>query len=73
MWMEETRGTRINAARTHHVLATDAPTLATSCPFCMTMLRDGLADAGAGDKVSTLDVAEILAPVAISGRKVGTP
>ena len=62
MWMEETRGTRINAARTHQVLATDAQTLATSCPFCMTMLRDGLADAGAADKVSALDVAEILAP-----------
>jgi Fe-S oxidoreductase/nitrate reductase gamma subunit len=72
MWMEETRGTRINAARTHQVLATGAPTLATSCPFCMTMLRDGLADAGAGDKVSTLDVAEILAPVAISGPTAGS-
>jgi Fe-S oxidoreductase/nitrate reductase gamma subunit len=68
MWMEETRGTRMNAARTHQVLATDAETLATSCPFCMTMLRDGLADAGAADKVSTLDIAEILAPVAIAGR-----
>ena len=68
MWMEEKRGTRINAARTHQVLETDASTLATSCPFCMTMMRDGLADAGAADRVQTLDVAEILAPVAIAGR-----
>lgn len=70
MWMEETRGTRINAARVQEVLATGAPTLATSCPFCMTMLRDGLADAGAGDAVSTLDVAEMLAQVAVPGPTV---
>jgi Fe-S oxidoreductase len=70
MWMEETRGTRINAARVRDVLATGAPTLATSCPFCMTMLRDGLADAGAGDAVATLDVAEMLAQVAVPGRTV---
>ncbi len=72
MWMEEKRGTRINATRSHQVLATDAQTLATSCPFCMTMLRDGLADAGAGDRVSTLDVAEILAPAAVAGRTAGS-
>ena len=47
MWMEETRGTRINAERTRQALATGAETVATECPFCMTMLRDGLADAGA--------------------------
>ncbi len=67
MWMEETRGTRINAARAGQVVATGATTLATSCPFCMTMLRDGLADAGAGDGVTTLDIAEILAEVAAPG------
>ena len=38
MWMEETRGTRINAERTRQVLETGAATVATSCPFCMVML-----------------------------------
>ena len=47
MWMEETRGTRINAERTRQALETGAETVATSCPFCMTMLKDGLADAAA--------------------------
>ena len=46
MWMEETRGTRVNAARTLQVLETGASTVATACPFCMVMLRDGLTDAG---------------------------
>ena len=38
MWMEETRGTRINAERTRQVLETGATTVATACPFCMVML-----------------------------------
>ena len=75
MWMEETRGTRINAERTRQALETGAETVATSCPFCMVMMKDGLADAAAspgsdaggaspgGGVVSARDIAEILADV----------
>ena len=72
LWMEETRGTRINAERTREALATGVETVATGCPFCMTMLRDGLADAagGAPGTVSAMDVAEILAgSLAPAGRE----
>jgi len=62
MWMEETRGTRINAERTRQVLETGAATVATSCPFCMVMMGDGLAAAGDGASgVVALDVSELLA------------
>ena len=65
MWMEETRGTRINAERTRQAVATGADTLATGCPFCMTMLKDGLADAGRGvgteSPIESADIAELLA------------
>ncbi len=63
MWMEETRGTRINAARTEQALATDAEAVATECPFCMTMLKDGLeaAQSGTGGTVRAIDIAELLA------------
>jgi Fe-S oxidoreductase len=63
MWMEETRGTRINAERTRQALATGAGTVATNCPFCMTMMRDGLAAAPAdlAGTVSAVDIAELLA------------
>jgi len=79
MWMEETRGTRVNAARTLQVLDTGAETVATACPFCMVMLRDGLDEAGrgtdTGNPVSAQDIAEVLAsaiaPVgALAGRDV---
>ena len=69
MWMEETRGTRVNAARTQQALATGAETLATACPFCMVMLRDGLTDAGRGagsdHPVTSQDIAELLAEAAL--------
>ena len=61
MWMEETRGTRINAERTRQVLETGASTVATACPFCMVMLSDGLAAVDGGSAVAALDVSEVLA------------
>ena len=65
MWMEENRGTRIQAARTDQALATGAGTVATACPFCMVMLRDGIAEAGRGadtaDAVTSADISELLA------------
>ncbi len=57
MWMEESRGTRINAERTRQAIETGASTLATACPFCLVMLRDGVDEAAAGMEVQ--DVAEI--------------
>jgi Fe-S oxidoreductase len=61
MWMEETRGTRINAERTRQVLETGAETVATSCPFCMVMMSDGLAAADGGSAVNAMDISEVLA------------
>jgi Fe-S oxidoreductase len=75
MWMEETRGTRVNAERTRQVLATGADTLATACPFCMTMLRDGLVDAGrgpdTGDPILAQDISELLAAAIAPGGPIG--
>jgi Fe-S oxidoreductase len=73
MWMEEQRGTRINAERTRQALATGAETVATACPFCLVMMRDGVADAGErGQDVVVQDIAEILAaslpPRTLAGR-----
>ncbi len=61
MWMDETRGTRINEERTRQALETGAQVVAVECPFCMTMVGDGLATAGAADGVVALDIAELLA------------
>jgi Fe-S oxidoreductase len=61
MWMEEHFGKRVNIERTDQALATSPDIVAVACPFCMTMLDDGLKGRGADDRVKALDIAEIVA------------
>jgi Fe-S oxidoreductase len=62
MFMEEQHGSeRVNKKRTLQLLDTGATTLATGCPFCMTMITDGLKAEEKEDKIGQKDVAEILA------------
>lgn len=60
MWLEEHTGERINHNRVKEIVQTGATTVATNCPFCLTMIRDGLNDLGAED-VKARDIAEIIA------------
>jgi Fe-S oxidoreductase len=60
MWMEEHEGQRINHRRTEQALATSPSAIATACPFCLVMLRDGVTDLDRTD-VAVRDVAELLA------------
>jgi len=59
MWMEEKEGKRINVERTEELLATGADVLAVACPFCMTMIRDGVA--AKDSDVPVYDIAEVVA------------
>lgn len=61
MWLEETAGTRINENRAKEAVETGASTVATACPFCMTMMNDGVKACGKGESVQVKDVAEIVA------------
>ena len=61
MWMEEKVGTKINQARTEQALETGAETIATACPFCLTMMRDGVQSLGEEERVKVKDFSEILA------------
>jgi Fe-S oxidoreductase len=64
MWQEEKLGTAINKTRTDEAVATGADQIAVGCPFCKTMLTDGLtAKQSAGEareEVEVLDVAQML-------------
>lgn len=62
MWKEEEKGRlRVNTARTREALDTGASVVASNCPFCMTMLSDGIKEAEAGEKVQVMDLAELIA------------
>jgi Fe-S oxidoreductase len=60
MWMEEHEGQRINHRRVEQALSLAPAAIATACPFCLIMLRDGTTDLGRTD-VPVRDVAELLA------------
>jgi Fe-S oxidoreductase len=60
MWMEEKIGKRINIERTEEALATGAKTIAVGCPFCYTMIGDGVTAKGEQENVQVVDVASVL-------------
>ena len=60
MFMEEQNKDRVNVKRTLQLLDTGAQTIASACPFCMTMLTDGIKSKSLEEKVRQLDVAELL-------------
>ena len=60
MWMEEQNTDRVNVKRTLQLLDTGAKTVASACPFCMTMLTDGIKSKSLEESVKQLDVAELL-------------
>jgi len=60
MWMEEDIGDRINDMRTDQAIAVKADTIAVACPFCLTMMSDGIKDRGMEEKMAALDIAEIV-------------
>jgi len=60
MWMEEQNQDRVNVKRTLQLVDTGATTIASACPFCMTMLTDGIKSKSLEDQIQQLDVAELL-------------
>jgi Fe-S oxidoreductase/nitrate reductase gamma subunit len=60
MWMEEHEGERINNMRTDQAIATNATTFAVACPFCLTMLTDGIKAREKEENLISLDIAELV-------------
>jgi Fe-S oxidoreductase len=61
MWMEEEPTQRVNFRRVDQALETSPDAVAVACPFCMTMIDDGLKSKGLEEKVPALDVMELVA------------
>jgi Fe-S oxidoreductase len=60
MWMEEKLGTRINQLRTDQALQTKANWVGTACPYCLTMLGDGIKEKGLEESMTAYDLSELV-------------
>ncbi len=62
MFKEEEKGiTRVNIERSHEAIGTGASIIAAACPFCNTMMTDGVKLAEKEETVKVMDVAELIA------------
>jgi Fe-S oxidoreductase len=62
MFKEEEKGSiRINFERTNEAIETGSQIIAAACPFCNTMLTDGIKNAEKEESVKVMDVAELIA------------
>jgi Fe-S oxidoreductase/nitrate reductase gamma subunit len=75
MWVEESKGKRINVARTEEAYATGAKIVATACPFCIQMFEDGIPTVEPDEekRIKTFDVAELLELTVIGRPNGGSP
>ena len=58
MWFDDPASERIGAGRVTEALDTGAQTVAVACPFCLTMMTDGIA--ARKPEVKVYDVAEMM-------------
>lgn len=67
MWMEEEPEKRVNVNRAKEVIDAGVDTVAVGCPFCKTMLTDGVKHFDKDEDVEVLDIAEVVAAALPSG------
>jgi len=63
VWMETEKGERFSDLRIEQALGVGAEVLATSCPYCITMLEDSRVTMGLDEKIEVKDITEIIQEV----------
>ena len=61
MWLHEKLGMRMNLLRAEEVVKSGAEVLGTACPYCLTMLEDGIKNLETGKPAKVMDLVEIVA------------
>ena len=59
-FVDEPADKRVNQERAREALATGADVLAVSCPFCMTMMQDGINACTGAHEMRVMDISELL-------------
>ncbi len=75
MWMEESKGRRINHLRTEEAQESGCKLLAANCPFCIQMFDDGIpaVERDEEKRMKAYDVAELLEMAVLGARRNGAP
>ncbi len=60
MWMEEKLGNRINQARTDQAVQAKANWVSTACPYCLTMIGDGIKEKGLEESMGAYDLSDLV-------------
>jgi Fe-S oxidoreductase/nitrate reductase gamma subunit len=60
MWLEETLGVHICRLRAEEAIATGTENIVTACPYCLTMLEDGINELDMEEHINVRDVAEVV-------------
>ena len=66
MWMEEKIGRRINVVRVEQALPQHPRVIATACPYCATMMADGVKALAGDSDIATRDIAELVAEALVA-------
>jgi Fe-S oxidoreductase len=61
MWLHERLGRRINQMRAEEVVKSGAQVLGTACPYCLSMLEDGMKSLDGDHPVRVMDLVEMVA------------
>jgi Fe-S oxidoreductase len=61
MWMEEEPSKRVNARRVEEIIQAKVGVVATACPYCLTMLEDGVKAKGVEETLHVNDLSELVA------------
>lgn len=61
MWLHESSGRHINQLRAEEIARTDIGLVATACPYCLTMLKDGISSLEMEKPPQVMDLIEIIA------------
>jgi len=72
MWMEEEPEHRVNEMRVGQLLQEQPDIIGVNCPYCLTMMEDGIGSKGKSETVKAMDLAEILA-ARLAGRPAPEP
>ena len=60
MWMEESAGNRVNLERVNEALKKQPDAICVCCPYCVTMMEDGLMDLKVSEQVKVMELSEIM-------------